>query len=371
MTKPLAGQRIGLLTASASRLGGGVFEAVVKQAAMIRDLDGTAVIFALRDAHSDQDAHRFEGCELHHCPVSGPAQIGFSPRLVRDLIDARLDCLHLHGIWMYPSHAASVWARQTGRRYLISPHGMLDAWITSRGRWKKTLARAGYERASWRQADLFHALTQTEVDDIYRESGRRGALVIPNAAPPVIALPTKLRAPRLVYLGRIHPKKNVLGLVAGWKQARRPEGAVLDIAGWGDDQDVAELQAAVTATGPQVRFLGPVYGEAKQQLLEAARFTILPSFGEGLPMSVLEGWAAGAPAIMTATCNLPEGFAAGAALECGHAPSTIAAAIERALQMDQSEWLAMAGAAHDLADGNFSAERVSQAWARAYRSDAT
>lgn len=367
MNKPLEGLRIGLLTASASRLGGGVFEAVVQQAAMIRDLGGEPVIFALRDAYSDQDAHRFEGCELHCCPVRGPAQTGYAPQLVRRLVDAGLDCLHLHGIWMYPSRAATQWARLTGRRYLISPHGMLDAWITGRGRWKKALARAGYERASWCQADLMHALTQTEVDDISRESGRQDALIIPNAAPPAGPVPTRLREPRLVFLGRIHPKKNVLALLAGWGMAKRPNGAVLEIAGWGDPQDVAELEAAVSAAGPDVHFLGPVFGDAKQQLLNAARFTILPSFGEGLPMSVLEGWAAGAPAILTANCNLPEGFAAGAALECGHSAPSIAQAIEQALAMGPDEWLRMAGAALDLAAGPFCAAWVSHSWARAYK----
>lgn len=366
MTARLDGRRIGLLTASASRLGGGVFEVVVQQAALIRRLGGEPVVIALRDAHSVDDLERFEGCEVHHCPVAGPAQIGFAPGLVATLLDARLDCLHLHGIWMYPSRAATLWARRTGRRYIVSPHGMLDAWITARGRWKKALARLGYERASWARADLLHALTRTEVDDIRREAGRGDAVVIPNAAPPPGPLPQTMRAPRLVYIGRIHPKKNVLALVEGWLIARLPDDARLEIAGWGDEADVAALRQAVAAAGAGVNFLGPVYGEDKQRLLEGTRFTILPSFGEGLPMTVLEGWAAGAPAILSAQCNLPEGIAAGAALECGHSPEAIAAAIEQAMAIEPEQWLAMARAAHNLAAGPFSAASVEQAWTEAY-----
>ncbi len=41
---------------------------------------------------------------------------------------------------------------------------------------------------------------------------------------------------------------------------------------------------------------------------------ILPSFSEGLPMSVLEAWAYELPVVMTPFCNLPEGFDAGAAI---------------------------------------------------------
>ena len=69
MTAALHGKRIGLLTASASRLGGGVFEAVAAQADLLRVLDAVPVVIALNDAHSADDAHRFAGAELHHAEI--------------------------------------------------------------------------------------------------------------------------------------------------------------------------------------------------------------------------------------------------------------------------------------------------------------
>ena len=94
----LAGLRIGLLTASASRDGGGVFEAVVRQAALIRAEGGEAPVFALADPHSEVDRGRFEGSAVQHFPVRGPRQIGWAPGLVPALIAAELDLLHLHGV---------------------------------------------------------------------------------------------------------------------------------------------------------------------------------------------------------------------------------------------------------------------------------
>jgi len=366
---PLSGRRIGLLTASASRLGGGVFEAVAIQADLIRSLGGEAPVFALADSRSADDVHRFAPGSVRHCKVLGPARIGFAPDLIQALLAARLDCLHLHGIWMYPSHAGRHWARQTGKRYLVSPHGMLDPWITARGRWKKVLARIGYERASWRSAQVLHALSAAEAADIARETGRCDAVVIPNAAPPLSLSPPASRAPQIAYIGRIHPKKNLLALITGWTRARLPRNARLMLAGWGDPSEVAMLRAAVAAAGPSVTFLGPVYAGAKQDLLDQARFTILPSFSEGLPMAILEGWAAGTPAIMTAQCNLPQGFAAGAALECGHDPAAISKALEAALALDSTGWQAASCAATSLAAGPFSAASVAARWANAYRGD--
>ncbi len=366
MSLPLAGKRIGLLTASASRLGGGVFEAVVAQAKIVAACGGEPVVFALEDEHSAHDRARFDGAEVQCFAVRGPGQIGYAPRMAPALLAARLDCLHLHGIWMYPSRAGADWARATGSGYIISPHGMLDPWITGRGRWKKLLARAGYERAGWKAASFLHALTLREAADIARESGRSDSVVIANAAPPVSLGTAEPRAPQLAYIGRIHPKKNLLALVTAWSQLRRPADSTLTIAGWGEPGDVAALEAAVAAVGPSVRFVGPVYGAVKQGVLSKARFMVLPSLSEGLPMAVLEGWAAGAPTIMTSACNLPEGFAHHAAIECGDSPDAIAAALQQALALAPAQWQAMSDNALALAAGPFSAETIAAQWSQAY-----
>lgn len=367
MSGPLAGLRIGILTASASRLGGGVFEAVVAQAEMIGELGGEAAVFALDDRHADEDRDRFGPARVVTCPVLGPRQVGWSTGLLPAMLAADLDCLHLHGIWMYPSAAGSQWARRTGKPYFISPHGMLDPWITARGRWKKALARHVYERRNWRRASALHALTAREARDIAAESGRTDCLVIPNAGPdPADAVPAAPTAATVVYIGRIHEKKNLVALVRGWHAAQRPAGARLVIAGWGEPAAIEELRVALARGDNTAEFIGPVFGEAKSALLAKARFVILPSHSEGLPMAMLEAWSQGIPTLMTAECNLPEGFAHGAALDCGYDPSSIAAALTRALARDAAQWAAMSGAALDLARRCFAPAAIAARWGHAY-----
>jgi poly(glycerol-phosphate) alpha-glucosyltransferase len=366
---PLAGRRIGLLTAWASRANGGVFEAVAQQARMIEALGGEAHVIALDDDPPAEDRARFGPGRVHLSPVNGPAQVGYAPDLVAAIERVDPDLLHLHGIWMYPSRAGAVWARRSGKPYVVSPHGMLDPWITARGRAKKALARLGYERASWRSARFLHALTTREAADIARETRRADSVVIPNAGPPAEAAPAGERAASFVYLGRIHPKKNIGALIAGWKLAEpalAAAGAALTIAGWGDPDDVAQLRGELAGAPPSVAFVGAVYGEAKARLLRQARFLVLPSHSEGLPMVVLEAWAAATPVLMTQECNLPEGFAAGAAIDCGYDPATIASALRRAVAMPAGEWLALAEAGRALAQGRFSADSVAREWAAAY-----
>jgi glycosyltransferase involved in cell wall biosynthesis len=363
----LVGLRITLLTASASRLGGGVASALYGHAGMLRDAGAEVAVVALEDAHSQDDRQLLGPVPLRTAPVAGPRIYGYAPSLLDELLNSEADILHLHGIWMYPSRAATQWARRTGRPYLISPHGMLDPWITGRGRAKKALARLGYERASWRRAGAFHALTHDEAADIRREAGEHRVIVIPNAGPSAVADASAARAPHVLYIGRIHPKKNLDALVDAWAAAALPNGAELTIAGWGNPGEVAAFESRLQSAPASVRFVGPVHGAAKQALLEQARFVVLPSHSEGLPMTILEAWATGAPTVMTAACHLPEGFAAGAALECETEPASIAAALGRALALDEPGWRAMSEAALGLARGAFSAGQVMRQWVGAYR----
>ena len=360
----LAGRRIGLLTSSASRAGGGVFEAVVAQANLILSLGGQPYIFALQDRFSNEDRSRFGDCCVTYCSTMGPSQIGFAPDLTTQLRRAQLDCLHLHGIWMYPSRAGALWAKRTGRPYFISPHGMLDPWILARGRWKKKLARLGYEREGWFRATALHALTIREAQDIARETGRFDSVVIPNAGPSAIMELTN-RPLVAVYIGRIHPKKNLIELVKGWDKAGI-SGAKLKIAGWGSVHDIEMLRDAISISNGSIEFLGPVFGEDKAALLAEARYVVLPSLSEGLPMAVLEAWANGVPTIMTGECNLPEGFEAEAALECGYAADEIAVAIRRAFELTSEQWCICSRAALELARSSFSADNIAMRWSAIY-----
>jgi glycosyltransferase involved in cell wall biosynthesis len=365
----LSGCRIGLLTASASSLGGGVAQAVAAQAAMIRASGADPVVFALDDGHGEAATAMLAPTPLVLAAIAGPRQVGFAPDQLRQLLAAELDLLHLHGIWMHPSRVGGQWARATGRPYLISPHGMLDPWILARGRWKKAVARLGYERTSWARAAAFHALTPREARDIAASTGHDETLVIPNAGPACSKLPVTLRPPEILYLGRIHSKKNLAGLIAGWQLAHLPKGARLNIAGWGDEQDVADLQRQLAlANDGSIVFHGPAFGSAKQRLLETARFLILPTFSEGLPMVVLEAWAAGTPALMSEGCNLPEGLAANAAMACDTTPEGIARTLEQGFALDKTAWLAMAAAAQGLAGGAFCEATIARRWEAAYAS---
>ncbi|MBX7527411.1 glycosyltransferase [Qipengyuania vesicularis] len=358
-----------MLSSWVSRRNGGVFEAVVAQADMLRALGAVPLVLGIRDEDSEADAWRLEGIESRLVDRSGPAALAFAPDLNEALGGAELDLLHLHGIWQYPSHVAGDWADGTGKPLVISPHGMLDPWITGRNAWKKHLARWVWERQAWRSATAFHALTEAEAQDIGEETGGARVAVIPNPAPPFGSPDDLPRMASVLYIGRIHEKKNIAALVEGWVAAKPqlPEDATLTIAGWGDDTGVAALEQAMRKHREAgIEFVGTAFGSQKAALLDLARFVVLPSLSEGLPMAILEAWSAGVPSIMTRHCHLPEGFEAGAAIECGTDAGSIRDALVNALSVSEGDWQRRSAAARQLAAGPFSPGEVAGKWERLY-----
>ena len=344
-----------------------MFEAVVAQAKLLDELGATPVVIGLREESSAEDRWRFGDIEINLVEQAGLNALGFSPDLPGAIADARPDLLHLHGIWQYPSLAAADWADGARKPLVISPHGMMDPWITSRRAWKKHLARMAWERRAWRSASAFHALTEDEAQDIGNETRGARVATIPNPAPRSASPEPGPRAPFALYIGRIHAKKNLATLVDAWQAARAdlPEGAMLTIAGWGDDADVASLEHAIQqASG--IDFVGTAFGSQKAALLDLARFVVLPSHSEGLPMAMLEAWAAGVPTIMTEHCHLPEGFAAGAAIECGTDRESIRKALVEGFGLGDTQWQEMSDAAFELARGPFGADAIAARWEALY-----
>jgi poly(glycerol-phosphate) alpha-glucosyltransferase len=261
--------------------------------------------------------------------MQGPRALGYAPALAGALAHSGIDLLHTHGLWMYPSRASLAWAKSHKKPYVISPHGMLDPWAVNNSKWKKRLAGLLYEDAHLRGASCIHALCNAEYEAIRAYGLKNPVCVIPNGidlphvqtdAKPDWHSMVPEDARVLLYLGRIHPKKGLVNLLHAWRIAKQASGGgdpwFLVIAGWDQGGHEAELRSLAQQLGimDSVAFVGPQFDGAKHASYARADAFVLPSFSEGLPMVVLEAWAHGLPVVMTPECNLPEGFAAGAAI---------------------------------------------------------
>jgi len=167
----------------------------------------------------------------------------------------------------------------------------------------------------------------------------------------------------LLYLGRLHPKKNISNLIRAWNETSNSDrgsgdGWVLAIAGW--DQGGYESELKRIAAGPSVVFLGPQFGAGKSEFYRTCDAFILPSLSEGLPMTVLEAWAHAKPVLMTPECNLPEGFEANAALRIGTTPKEIAAGLKILREMSDIDRSQMGNRGRALVATRFSWTRIGE-----------
>jgi poly(glycerol-phosphate) alpha-glucosyltransferase len=170
---------IGIVTATLSRSGGGIFPIVRAHAQGLASIPGTRVtVFGLRDATTEQDWHSW----LPLVPRAYQpliARIGLAPELSRDLLKSPHDVVHQHALWLYPSIAVARWRRATGKPVVISTQGMLEPWAIANSALKKRIAAFLFERSNLDHAACIHC-SAAEVDGIRAFGLRNPIAVIAN-----------------------------------------------------------------------------------------------------------------------------------------------------------------------------------------------
>src|SRR5262245_29296387 len=359
--------KVGFLVGSVSRQAGGLFQSVRGLAKAIVSANEEVRVFGIRDEQSAVDLQEWQPLSVQTFRPRLRAW-GYSNELVPAMLEADLDILSVHGLWKYCSVGSHRWHRQTRRPYVVHLHGMLEPWALRNARWKKQIAAVLYENQHLRGAACLRALSEAEADSIRSYGLRNPICVIPNGVdlPDLSESSVKTQSEKrktLLYLGRLHPKKNISNLIRAWNEAFKSERSggehwVLAIAGW--DQGGYESELKRIAAGASIVFLGPRFGAEKSACYRACDAFILHSLSEGLPMTVLEAWAYAKPVLMTPECNLPEGFAAEAAVRIGLASDEIAAGLRQLAEMSDGDRQAMGARGRTLVATKFSWPRIGE-----------
>lgn len=373
---------IGFVLPSVSRRGGGVFYASRLLATALHQPPIRRVnIFGLADEGALEDSAAWGEVPVAVASARPLQKFGLSRELDIKMSGTDLDLLHTHGLWSCTSVTTRRWSDATARPYVVSPHGMLDPWALRHSRWKKIIAGLLYETAHLKGAGCLHALCQSELESIRAAGYSNPVCVVPNGieiedeAPADASRLDPLLGdrPMLLYLGRLHPKKGLAELLRGWAMARRHGGGelrdwVLVIAGWDELGYQQELERTAEQLGisQSVLLTGPCFGAEKRAFFRRAAGFVLPSFSEGQPMAVLEAWSYSLPVLMTPACNLPEGFAAEAALSMDPKPTNIARALDELVQMGAAGRAAMGARGRRLVEAEFTPDIVAERMAQIY-----
>lgn len=375
--------KIALVTADLTPSGGGIKEVVEGLSMALSNRCVDVRVFGVKTSQWDNGGEKeWRGARATASATKGPNTIAYAPDLLKNLLAWQPDLVHVHGIWQYPSAAVLRWHKLTGLPYVVSPHGLFNPWALKQARFKKAIARLLYVNSFLTNASAFIVSTDTEKAITSELNLTKEILVLPNGtdlrSSKVIersaTLENKKTAKSLLFLGRIHPTKNIPNLLHAWKlitdSARFNNDWRLEIAGWGrkrDEKKVTKL-ARELKLDSTVNFLGPLYGERKFEAFTNADAYILPSINEAFPVTLLEAWSCKTPVLMTDFCNLQVAFDRNAAVRVGTSAGEMALDILQFFEMTNAERRQLTVSGEQLVRDLFSWESVSLKALRQYSS---
>lgn len=287
---------------------------------------------------------------------------------LRELL--RADAVQISSMFFPTAFIVGIAARLLGKRLIWSPRGELDpeALKISASRKRPVLALL---RTVVGRYPLYHSTCEAETAYIRSHFGA-GARVreIPN----LIEMPPLVECSpggHLLYIGRMHSKKAIDNLIRALARSASfgASGRVLKIAGTGK-AEYQELLANLVAElhlGDRVEFVGQVEGEAKQELLAAARFTIMPSHTENFGIVVLESLAQGTPVIASRGTPWETLEREGVGFWVDNSPESLAEAIDRAFALDDAEYAEMRRKSRPFVEQGFEVESNIGLWTETYR----
>jgi glycosyltransferase involved in cell wall biosynthesis len=153
---------------------------------------------------------------------------------------------------------------------------------------------------------------------------------------------------KLVYVGRIFRPKGLFDVLEAVKLLKEQGLKLsLQIAGLGPDEAAVHASIARLGLEEEVKILGPVHGEAKNQLWLGSDVHVFPTYhDEGLPYSILESLAAGCVPITCSVAAIPDVMQNGVqgVFVPPHNPEALAAAIRHfAEHRDELGRMSLAG----------------------------
>ncbi len=272
--------------------------------------------------------------------------------------------LHDHGQWLPINRASARVARKNRIARIVTPRGMLSPWAMQHRRWKKTAAWYCFARRDVFSANVVHATSELEAEELRQLGLKNPVAIIPNGVDrPLLDVTTVPKKKQVLFLSRLHPKKGVSELVQVWRKIR-PEGWELILAG--PDESAIVPKLALTAADT-VRWAGDVEGDEKWRLLAESRLFVLPSYSENFGVVVAESLIAGTPVIATHGTPWASLLQHGCGWWISMTPQILEDTLRQALARPAEDLLAMGVRGRDFAISAFGWTAIAEQIADVYR----
>lgn len=283
---------------------GGIEHHVEEVGARLARRGHEVVVFG-RPGYVDRDVVRYRGVSIRHLrtvPTKHLDAFVHSGLATLDAMRGEFDVVHYHALG--PGLFTPLCRLRRGGAVVQTIHGRDD----ERAKWgslPQRMLRAG-AWLSARVPDATIAVSETLLVDYARRYGSvlhhvpNGVRRMERRAPDLIGQRFGLEGrDYALFVGRLVPEKAPDVLVKAFRQMST--GMRLVIAGGSCFTDAyVERLHALAAGDPRIVFAGYVQGPLLEELYANAAVFVLPSELEGLPLTLLEGAAAGVPVVASA-----------------------------------------------------------------------
>ena len=292
-------------------------------------------------------------CRGIHGGLFAPGMLLSSVRLVREM-----NAVYVWGffVWLLPPIQVFCWLWDV--RLVVATGGMLSKDALSVRPLKKRLFLLLARLMRIGSKAVFHVTSTAEGRDVAREIP--GALV--EIVPLGVDVPPKEEVSALrssgdereqyfLVLGRLDPHKQVGRVIEAFSKALEVDAGrnrrdatdnwrwVLLIAGRGSSDERQHLESVVKASRREedIRFMGEVYGDAKDALISRAAFLVSGSRSENFGVGIAEALARSVPVIASRGCPWPDLDARGCGWWVEGTVEGLTEAFARAMTVDSAE----------------------------------
>ncbi len=130
------------------------------------------------------------------------------------------DILHANSLWNMPSVYPAWAVKGTKCKLVVAPRGTLANWALHKGYWKKKIFGWLFQNQVLRHADMFHATSEKEYEEIRKQGYRQPVAIVPIGMDlPEVESRVREDVERIrevVFFGRLHKVKGVDRLVRAW-----------------------------------------------------------------------------------------------------------------------------------------------------------
>jgi glycosyltransferase involved in cell wall biosynthesis len=215
----------------------------------------------------------------------------------------KFDIIHIFGIWSYFHLKSFLLCILSKKKIVISTLGMLDEWSVNQKYLKKKIAYYLYQKFFLQNCSAIHVTSIDEYNNLLK-LGFKKVFIIEHGLPS-IKLKKKffgnIKLKKLLYFGRIHPKKGLLNLLEVLNNFRDLNWC-LNICGIDENNysDIVKKKIFELRLQKKVFFTKPVFTQfEKLNIFNASDIFILPSYSENFSISVLESLRSGVPVCTT------------------------------------------------------------------------